>query len=289
VAAPRRPAATVAFTAGALACFAANSLLARAALGRGLADAETFTVVRLGSGAALLVALAAARGGRRGTGSWTAGALLLLYALPFSLAYLRIPTGTGAFLLFAAVQATMIGASVVQGARPTLRQWIGIALALAGLAALARPGQGGTDPLGAALMVVAGASWGVYSLLGRSAGDPLATTADNLARSAALAAPFGLAVLLAGAARATIPGLLLAAGSGALATGGGYSLWYAVVPTLGATRAAAVQLSVPALAAGAAVVLLGEPVTPRLVASGAAILTGIALTLGVRGRTGAGS
>lgn len=284
---PRGPAATVALTAGALACFAANSLLARAALGRGLVDAGTFTVVRLASGAALLVALAAARGGRRGTGSWSAGALLVLYAAPFSLAYLHVPTGTGAFLLFASVQATMIGASVLQGARPTLRQWIGIALALAGLAALARPGPGGTDPLGAAAMVVAGASWGVYSLLGRSAGDPLATTADNLARGAALAAPLGLAVLLAGTARATVPGVLLAAGSGALATGGGYSLWYAAVPALGATRAAAVQLSVPALAAGAAVVLLGEPITPRLLASAGAILSGIALTL--RSATGSRS
>jgi drug/metabolite transporter (DMT)-like permease len=200
---PRSPAATAALALAALACFAANSLLARAALGRGLADAGTYTLVRLASGAAALVVLARARGGRRGAGSWTSAAALLAYAWPFSLAYLRIPTGTGALLLFAAVQVTMIGIGVAQGARPGRLQWTGLALALAGLAALTRPGVEGADPAGAALMIVAGAAWGVYSLRGRTARDPLATTADNFVRTAALAAPFGLALLALGEVRAS--------------------------------------------------------------------------------------
>lgn len=276
---PRSPGRTAALALSALACFAANSLLARAALGRGLADAGTYTLVRVASGAAVLVLLARARGGRRGSGSWSSAAALLAYALPFSLAYLRIPTGTGALLLFAAVQVTMVGVGVAQGARPGRLQWAGLALALLGLAALTRPGVEGTDPAGAALMIVAGAAWGVYSLRGRTAQDPLATTADNFARSAALAAPVGLALLAAGELRATAPGLALAAVSGGLASGVGYSLWYAVVPALGATRSAAIQLAVPVLAALGAVALLGEPLTARIAASGAAILAGVALTL----------
>lgn len=279
IATARDPFATSALTAGALLCFAANSLLARAALGRGLADASSYTLVRLASGAGLLVVVARARGGRRGGGSWASAAALVAYAFPFSLAYLAIPTGTGALLLFAAVQATMIGGGVAQGARPSQLQWLGLAVALGGLVALTRPGAGGVDPAGAALMVLAGAAWGVYSLRGRGATDPLATTADNFARGVVLALPLGAAALLLGGARATPAGVALAAASGALASAGGYSLWYAVVPSLGSTRAAAVQLSVPVLAALAAVVLLGEPLTPRLVGSGAAILAGIALTL----------
>ena len=168
---PRGAGAIVALTLGSLACFAANSLLARAALRSGLADPTSYTVVRLASGAALLVLVARARGGKRGAGSWASAATLVVYAGPFSYAYVAIPAGTGALLLFAAVQVTMIGAGVAQGARPARLQWLGIAVALGGLVALTRPGARGVDPLGAALMLVAGVAWGVYSLRGRRAGS----------------------------------------------------------------------------------------------------------------------
>lgn len=274
---------TAAFTVLAMACFAANSLLARAALGGGLSDPWTFTLVRIVSGALALPVIAALAARRRPAGgSWGSALALLAYALAFSVAYVRIPAGPGALLLFAAVQATMIGWSAARGVRPTRRQGTGIAIALAGLAILTLPGASAPDPAGAGLMLAAGAAWGAYTLRGRSAADPLATTADNFARAALLSLPLaGLAV--AGPAPAA-PGLLLAAASGALASGGGYSLWYAAVPRLGATRAAAVQLSVPPLTAAAAVLLLGEPVTGRLVLSAVAILAGIALSFGTPSR-----
>lgn len=280
---PARRLATAALTLGALACFAANSLLARAALGRGLADPWTFTLVRLASGAAALplIALVAGRGRPRG-GSWGSALALAAYAVAFSIAYVRIQAGPGALLLFVAVQATMVGWSVARGARPSRLQGIGIAVALAGLAVLTLPGASAPDPAGAGLMLVAGAAWGAYSLRGRTTGDPLATTAANFARAALLASP--LAALALAASGAGVPGLLLAAASGALASGGGYSLWYAAVPALGATRAAVIQLSVPVLTAAAAVLLLGEPVTGRLVLSAAAILAGIALSIGAPSR-----
>ncbi len=278
------PAAVALLTAAALGCFAANSLLARAALRGSLADPASFTGLRIVSGAAFLVALAAARGGRRGSGSWASAAILVVYAAPFSFAYVRLPTGAGALLLFAAVQVTMIGLAVAQGARPAPRQWAGVTIALGGLAALTRPGAHGVETAGAALMIVAGAAWGVYSLRGRSARDPLATTADNFARAAALALPLAAAALGAWGSRLTAAGAALAVASGALASGGGYTLWYAVVPALGATRAAALQLGVPVLAAVGGVALLGERLTPRLVLSAAAILAGIALTLVPRRR-----
>lgn len=270
-----RGSATTSATVLALACFAANSLLARAALGQASIGAGAFTGIRIASGAALLVLLSAARRVRPAGGSWGSALALFGYAAAFSLAYLRIAAGVGAFLLFASVQATMIGWSVAHGARPTRLQAAGIVVALAGLAALARPGAAAPDPTGAALMVAAGVAWGAYSLRGRGAADAIATTADNFLRASAIAVPFALLLPAANGARAG--GAALAAVSGAVASAGGYSVWYAVVPALGATRAAAVQLVVPVLAAAAAVALLGEPLTARLAISGAAIVAGIAL------------
>jgi drug/metabolite transporter (DMT)-like permease len=269
-------------TAGALACFAANSLLARAALRGGLADAGAYTVLRMLAGAAALLAFAAlSRRGSRG-GSWASAFALAAYAAAFSVAYLRIPAGAGALILFAAVQATMIGAGVAGGARPTLRQWLGTAVALAGLGWLTLPGADAPDAAGAALMAVAGAAWGVYSLRGRRAGDPYAVTADNFVRAAALALGFGLVHAALRGVSVTAPGAALAVVSGALASGGGYCLWYAALPALGATRAAVVQLAVPVVAAAGAVVLLGEPFTARLALSAVLVVGGIALTLRTR-------
>jgi drug/metabolite transporter (DMT)-like permease len=74
-------------------------------------------------------------------------------------------------------------------------------------------------------------------------------------------------------------GLALAAASGALTSGIGYSLWYAALRTLGSTRAAIVQLAVPVLTALGGVALLGESVTARLVIAGSAILAGVALAV----------
>lgn len=271
------PLATGALTVGALCCFAANSLLARAALGRGLADPATFTIVRLVSGAAALPLIALAARRRPAGGSWGSALALFAYAIGFSYAYVRIPAAAGALLLFPAVQATIIGWSVAHGTRPSPRQWLGVVVALGGLVLLTLPGASAPEPVGAGLMVLAGVAWGAYTLRGRSAGDPLASTAANFVRAAALCAP--VLVLSLGDLRATGGGLALAVVSGALASAAGYVLWYAAVPALGATRAAVVQLSVPPLIAGAAVGLLGESLTARLAVSTVAIVAGIALSL----------
>ncbi len=269
----------IALTAGTLVCFAANSLLCRAALGPRLVDPATFTTVRLASGAAMLALLVAAvRRSRPAGGSVGSALALFLYAAAFSLAYVRIGAGVGALLLFTAVQVTMVGWSALRGARPGRLQLVGVAVALAGLAWLVLPSATAPDSLGAALMLAAGVAWGVYSLRGRAAGrDPLSTTASNFALALPLTA--ALSVGLARQASLTPAGVALAVASGALASGGGYSLWYAAVPTLGATRAAAVQLAVPVLAGLGATAFLGERLTARITVAAAAILAGIALTL----------
>jgi hypothetical protein len=107
---------TACLTCGALVAFASNSLLCRLALSPHAIDASSFTSIRLLSGAVTLAVLV--RLGRRTqarAGSWTAALFLFGYAVAFSFAYLRLPVGTGALVLFGAVQATMIGWGIARG------------------------------------------------------------------------------------------------------------------------------------------------------------------------------
>ena len=102
---------------------------------------------------------------------------LLLYALPFSFAYLRIGAAIGALVLFGVVQLTMIGYGVASGERPKPLAWGGILLAIAGLVALTLPSTARPDSRGLLLMAIAGIAWAVYSLLGKRAADPVAANA----------------------------------------------------------------------------------------------------------------
>ena len=269
----------------ALLCFAANSILARLALRNGQIDAASFTAIRLAAGALALWLLLLARGSSLrlgGRGAWIAALFLFLYAAPFSFAYVELSAGTGALLLFGAVQLTMIGAGLGGGERPHWREWLGLAVALAGLVYLNLPGLSAPDPLGAALMALAGIAWGLYSLRGRSATAPLAETAHSFL----LATPLGLLLAAAGSGRAHLSGvgIACAVASGALASAGGYAAWYSVLPRLSATRAGTLQLAVPVLAALAGVLLLGERLSPRLVGSAIAILGGVGLAISCRAR-----
>jgi drug/metabolite transporter (DMT)-like permease len=284
VSAAPRAATTAALTALAMLAFAANSLLCRSALAGGDTDAASFTLLRLASGAIALWLLARARGGAvaPARAAWGSALALFLYALLFSLAYLRIPAGVGALLLFAAVQLTMLGAGLASGERPHALEWLGLALSIGGLGLLTRPGLARPDPLGAALMLGSGAAWGVYSLRGRRAQDAVAANAASFARSVplALAASAGLAVLAA--PHVTPLGALLAVVSGGVTSGLGYAVWYQALPGLTATRAAIVQLSVPPLAALGGVAALGETLSLRLAGASALILGGIALAIAGR-------
>jgi len=271
---------TALWTAAALVGFAANSLLCRLALGSRQIDAASFTGIRLLSGAVVLAILVGATrppGEPRVGGSWASAAALFAYAAAFSYAYLRLEAGAGALILFASVQVTMISWGWLRGERPRALEWLGLAVALGGLIALTVPGLAAPDPVGASLMAAAGVAWGIYSLRGRSGLRVLASTAGNFARGL----PLGMALVLVAmpTLHVTPRGALLAALSGSLASGVGYSLWYAALPGLPGTRAAVVQLAVPVLAAAGGVILLGESPTLRLAFSGLAILGGVALAL----------
>ncbi len=263
--------------------FAANSLLARVALAEPLIDAASFTVVRLISGALLLYALTQRRApdAAEVPRDWLASAMLFLYAVAFSFAYLSLSAGTGALILFGAVQLTMLAAGLRAGERFPPAAWAGLALAVIGVAYLLAPGVRAPEPFGALLMATAGVAWGVYSLRGRGSPNPLGATARNFITSVPFAAV--LVVVSLGSSHSTPRGMLLAAVSGAVTSGLGYVIWYAALRDLAATRASVVQLSVPVIAAVGGLLFLAEPITLRLVLSAAAVLGGITLVLMQRG------
>lgn len=270
----------------AMLAFAANSLLCRLALATTSIDPATFTSVRIVSGALVLWLIVRSRGAQLSqAGSWTSALALFAYAIAFSLAYVVLSAATGALLLFGAVQVTMIGVGLWRGERFRPLQWIGFTAALCGLAVLLLPGLTAPPLVGAALMLSAGAAWGVYSLRGKSGGDPKIATAGNFAR-AVPAALVASAISLPWF-QADTAGLVYAVVSGALTSGVGYVIWYSALPSLSATVAATVQLSVPVIAAFGGTLVLGEPLTARLALTSIAILGGIALV--VQGRTRAGA
>ena len=274
---------TALLTVIALMAFAGNSLLCRLALTRTRIDAASFTTIRIASGALVLLLLVQLRPGRKHAGgSWPSALALILYAAGFSFAYVRLTAGTGALLLFGAVQATMITVGVLRGERLSALQSGGLLLAYAGLIDLVLPGISAPPLVSAVLMLAAGAAWGVYSLRGKGAGDPTAVTAGNFVRAVPLAI---LVSVLAGSYRSVdSAGAGYAVASGALASGLGYAVWYTALHDLRATTAATVQLSVPVIAAAGGVLLLREPLTSRLLIAAACILGGVALVVRTRAR-----
>ncbi|MCE8007733.1 DMT family transporter [Aestuariivita sp.] len=262
--------------------FAANSVLNRMALVDGGIDPAAFGAFRLIAGAAILWLLVMLTGGGpiRGAADWRAAVALFAYMFGFSFAYLALDAGIGALILFGMVQITMFVGALGGGERPPARRWIGAGIAFAGLTWLLWPG--GTVNISlihAAYMCVAGIGWGLYSLLGRSASDPLRATAANFM----MAVPFGVALALVLSAdqlaEITGRGLVLAGLSGAVTSGLGYALWYRVLPHLSASVAAVAQLSVPVIAMAAGVVFLAEPLGAGLALPALLVLGGVAISV----------
>jgi len=276
-------------TGVAMLAFAANSILCRLALGQELIDAASFATVRIAAGAMTLaiIAMPGWRVSGRLRCDWRAVAMLFAYVACFSFAYLSLSAGTGALILFGAVQLTMFIVAMRDGERFAPVSWFGLSLAVAGLVWLVSPGVTAPDPFGAILMSVAGVAWGGYSLLGRGMTNPLQATAGNFIFCLPLVLVVSLVFL--GDYHATTTGMILAIVSGSVASGLGYVIWYAALPGLTSARAAAVQLSVPAIAALGGAVWLSEEITLRLLLASAATLGGVWIVLAQRSRISAKS
>lgn len=274
---------TLLLTCLAMLAFAGNSILCRLALKATDIDAASFTSLRLLSGALMLGLLLRLRQPQGpAAGSWPAALALFSYAAGFSFAYIKLDAGTGALLLFGAVQLSMLSWGLYRGERLAGLAWLGLAAAFAGILGLLLPGATAPALDSALLMILAGASFALYSLLGKQVTDPLASTAGNFLRCAPLAAL--LSLLCLNDARLDAPGAFYALLSGAVTSGIGYAIWYSALPGLKALQASSVQLSVPAITALAGTLLLGEALSLRLLLGAAAVLGGIALVLGARQR-----
>jgi len=275
------------YTTFALVAFAFNSILCRLALRGGEIDAAGFTAVRLLSGAVTLsiisylvhrrTAKAVTDGRLAVSGRWQSATLLFTYAICFSLAYLGIPAGAGALVLFGSVQLTMVTLAIVNGERPRPIEWIGLFTALGGLVYLVLPGMAAPPLSSSLLMAAAGAAWGIYSHRGKTGGDPLANTTGSFIRTLPFAA-IAVVIFLPNI-HLSARGVAIAVLSGAVASGIGYTVWFAAIKYHTSTRAAVLQLAVPVIAAVFGIVLLGETATPRTVFAASLILGGIGLTI----------
>ena len=300
------------YTIIALIAFAANSLFCRMALAEGYIDAWSFTTIRLLSAASclgmimMLHTYRLRRQVRSGDtpnneallslsdkGSWLSSLSLVVYALCFSIAYVELDTGTGALILFSAVQLTMIGWGIYKKEQLSVLQWAAFIVAVAGFIYLMLPSAAIPSPLAAILMTISGIAWGIYSIRGKTCASPLRATGFNFIRSL-IAVPILLLVSLyyldnMGLATVnlngvTTKGILLAGASGAIASGIGYSIWYTAMPLLKNTQAAIVQLCVPILAAILGVVFLSEQLSlPFVVAS--TVILGAVLTFTLSKKT----
>lgn len=288
-----KPARLFLLTVLAMIAFAGNSLLCRAALKQTSIDAASFLFIRIFSGAAALWLIVAtrrwpifnpssnssltARQSPLRHGDWPSALALFAYAAAFSFAYNSLSAGTGALLLFGAVQATMILWALRKGERLHAIQLIGLALALSGLVVLLFPGLSAPPLTASILMLGAGVAWGIYSLRGKQSSNAIAATAGNFLRAVPFAAIVSLSLLPW--AHVDRAGVVYAAISGAVASGVGYAIWYSALAGLKATSAATVQLSVPVLAATGGILLLGESLSLRYVFASIAVLGGIALVV----------
>lgn len=282
----------IVLTAVSMVAFAGNSLLCRLALKSTAIDPASFTSIRLVSGALALWLILWIRSSKtssksqskgRASGDWFSACALFIYAAAFSFSYTHVSAGVGALLLFGAVQATMMGYGIAMGERLSKLQLLGLAAACAGLLGLLLPGLSAPPLQSALLMLASGAAWGVYSLRGRRAGDATRATAGNFLRAAGLTLIISL--IMQSQLSLDNTGIYYAVLSGALTSGVGYAIWYAVMPRLSATVAATVQLTVPVLAALGAMAWLSEPFTLRILMACVAILGGVALAIVYRKST----
>lgn len=269
----------------ALIAFAANSVLCRMALGADTIDAASFTVIRLLSGACVLILILKCNVKIKNnenktttpTGSWFASMMLFLYAITFSFAYITLDTGTGALILFGTVQITMILVSLFSGNRLHISEWSGVVLAFTGFVYLVLPSVTTPSIVGFILMTIAGIGWGTYTLEGRASTTPLSDTSYNFLRTLPMILIVALFTITS--AHYSVKGIILAVLSGAIASGIGYSIWYKALAGLTAIQAAVVQLSVPVIAAVGGVIFVSEAITFRLTISSLLILGGILLVV----------
>jgi len=262
----------------AMLAFAANSVLCRLALAGHQIDPISFSLIRVFSGAAVLLLLYIFSV-QKAKIEWNIknGFCLALYMVAFSLAYVHIDAGVGALLLFGTVQLSMVGYGLCHGEKINIQRGVGLGIAILGILILLLPGAAAPNLVYAAIMVLSGIGWAMYSIAGKNMQNPLASTLANFV----MAIPFVLLAYAAFYAQsfAQPQGVLLAVLSGGLASSGAYVLWYVIVKRIDRVTASSVQLSVPCLAILGGALFIGEELSWRIIISAVIVLAGIGLVI----------
>lgn len=274
---------TIGYTVAALIAFAANSVLCRLAIKDNMIDPSSFTLIRLLSGVLMFAIILRLKSAYTSdtpvykNGSWKAALMLFLYALTFSFAYISLDTGTGALVLFGAVQLTMIASAIISGNKVRFSEWLGILISFSGLVYLVYPTITTPSIFGFVLMIMSGIAWGIYTIFGRGSANPFRDTAFNFK----LTMPFVLvlAIVAIPSINISFEGLVLAVLSGAFASAIGYTIWYIALGRLSVIEAAVVQLSVPVFAAAGGILFVSETITARLILSSILVLGGILIVV----------
>lgn len=262
----------------AMIAFAANSVLCRLALADRLIDPISFSLIRVSSGAVVLLILWLLST-RRVKIEWNIknSIFLAVYILAFSYAYIKIDAGVGALILFGTVQLSMIFYGIFHGEKLTLKRGLGVGITLVGIIILLLPGASTPSLFYSLIMGISGLAWAAYSISGKTMNNPLSSTLANFL----LAVP---AVLIASSlfqqdTVMTNKGIILAIISGGLTSSGAYVLWYSILKHIDRITASTVQLSVPCLAILGGSLFIGEPVGLRVIFSTVVVLLGIILVI----------
>ena len=261
---------------------ASNSIYCKLALVNNYIDAYSFTILRLLFGAITLVLIYFYKTKKIYFSkkiNWLSSFMLFSYAICFSYSFMNIDAGMGTLLLFTVVQIVMVLFSLFQKEKITVQKFFGVILALFGLAYLLYPKDSFEISLfHAFLMIIAGVSWAIYTILGKKSSDSLYNTMDNFVKSLIFIVIFYI-LFLPENMFITNKGLLLAFISGSVTSAIGYVLWYEVLPKMQFITAGIIQLFAPIISIVISIVFLNESLSMTLFLSATMIFIGIILTI----------
>ena len=261
---------------------ASNSIFCKLALVNNYIDAYSFTILRLLFGAITLVLIYFYKTKKIYFSkkiNWLSSFMLFSYAICFSYSFINIDAGMGTLLLFTVVQIVMVLFSLFQKEKITVQKFFGVILALFGLAYLLYPKDSFEISLfHAFLMIIAGISWAIYTILGKKSSDSLYNTMDNFVKSLIFIVIFYI-IFSPENMFITNKGLFLAFVSGSVTSAIGYVLWYEVLPKMQFITAGIIQLFAPIISIVISIIFLNESLSMTLFLSATMIFIGIILTI----------
>ena len=259
----------------------ANSILCRMAISTQNIDAFSFTILRIFSGAILLLIIYFYKNRTLNFDmkkNWLSSFMLFLYAICFSYSYVNMFAGIGTLILFAVVQLSMILIAIFYKESFSINKILGIIVAFAGLVYLLYPKEDfSISFFHAFLMIISGIAWAIYTVIGKSSTNALLNTTDNFFKASIFVVLF--TIFFIDSLKLDFYTSILAISSGAITSALGYLIWYEILPKMQIITASVLQLIVPVLAIFFFFLILDEVLSFELLISTFVILFGIFIAL----------